>query len=141
MRSFMIDTPFWIEQCRDMFGFDESYNGPDVMGTNTYFGGLDITGSNIIFLNAGEDPWQWASMREPLHNPDLQKDMVAKLIDCENCGHCVDLHAPSPNDSKNLTDARTLIETTIRGWLGIKENVTQFELPHYPEDDSTIFLQ
>ena len=43
--------------------------------------------------------------------------MVAVLINCENCGHCVDLSSPSPKDPPTLTNARNKIAMQIKAWL------------------------
>jgi hypothetical protein len=37
-------------------------------------------------------------------------------IECENCAHCVDLHAPGFDD-QNLSDARSSVYQTIVQWL------------------------
>ena len=41
------------------------------------------------------DPWQLASLQK-----STNKNIYAKVIDCDNCAHCVDFHAPSKNDPK-----------------------------------------
>jgi len=43
--------------------------------------------------------------------------MVARLINCTDCGHCIDLHAPAPTDSPELTAVRDEIASTIKQWL------------------------
>ncbi len=43
--------------------------------------------------------------------------MLALLINCENCGHCIDLSTPSPTDPPGLTLARTKIGNQIKAWL------------------------
>lgn len=55
MRSFLIDTQFWLDNCKRVFG--DTIPTPDAKGTNEYFGGLDISGENIYFVNGSEDPW------------------------------------------------------------------------------------
>ena len=47
------------------------------------------------------DPWQWASMRK-----SSNKDIYCKVITCDNCAHCVDLHASKASDAKDLTSTR-----------------------------------
>lgn len=66
MRSSYIGPQFWLDYCKRVFG--ETYTAPDIAGTNKLFGGLDINATNIFFINASEDPWQWASMRT-IHDP------------------------------------------------------------------------
>jgi hypothetical protein len=114
MRSDYIDTPFWFEYCKRIFG--ESVQSPNIEYTNGYTGGLEITGDNIFFVNGIEDPWQWAGMRE-IYNPSIQGNMVARLVNCTDCGHCVDLGTPSPNDPQALIEVREEILTQIQTWL------------------------
>ena len=45
-----------------------------------------MKGSRIIFSNAREDPWKHASI---LTTQNHEIEIVD--IDCEDCGHCVDL--------------------------------------------------
>ena len=49
------------------------------------YGGLDMKAFNIVFSNGNEDPWQWASLR---HSKNHMKSLY---INCNDCGHCVDL--------------------------------------------------
>jgi hypothetical protein len=83
---------------------------PSVNATNTAYGGLEITGSNIVFANAIEDPWQYAGMRQ-IQNATSQKDMAAYLINCNNCGHCHDLLTPADADTPGVTLIRKKIKT------------------------------
>jgi hypothetical protein len=78
MRSYLINSEFWLDYCKRIFG--DQLEGPKVDYTNSLFGGMEITGSNIYFANANEDPWQWAGMRE-IHDPVNQSDMKAVLIE------------------------------------------------------------
>lgn len=74
----------------------------DVDRTNSVFGGLEITGDNIFFANAAEDPWQWAGMRS-IHDPEVQSTMEAEIINCGDCGHCMDLHSQVDTNPPQLT--------------------------------------
>lgn len=89
----------------------------DAAGTNKLYGGLDIKGENIYFVNAGDDPWQYAGMTK-IHNPDTQSKMVAMLADCADCGHCIDLHTPDDDkDPQILKNIRADIKVKLAGWL------------------------
>jgi hypothetical protein len=90
--------------CQAIFG--AAIGEPKVDWYIEKYGGLDITGTNIVFANAIEDPWQWAGMRQIKHPDTTQKSMLALLINCNNCGHCVDLSTPSYADTPALTAAR-----------------------------------
>jgi hypothetical protein len=67
-------------------------------------------------LTAGEDPWQYAGMRE-IHNPKTQSKMKAWNIKCDDCAHCIDLHTPMDSDPQDLKDARADVYATIKRWL------------------------
>lgn len=48
------------------------------------------------------DPWQWASLQK-----SKKSGIYTKVITCDNCAHCVDLHAPNKHDAKDLSTTRT----------------------------------
>lgn len=60
------------------------------------------------------DPWKWASLQTNY------KLVTAKIANCTNCAHCVDLHTPAKTDDKALTAVRDFELTTIKAWLGKK---------------------
>lgn len=115
MRSSLINATYWVPYCQSVFG--DQIGEPAVDFYVQRFGGLDITGNNIVFANAIEDPWQWAGMRQIQHPTTTQANMAAFLIDCNNCGHCVDLSTPSPQDTPGLTLIRQKIKNQIVTWL------------------------
>lgn len=85
MRSSYIGKDYWVPYCEAVFGIP--IGEPNVKYYHDTYGGLDIDAKNIYFVNSIEDPWQYAGMRT-IKNPVTQKDLVANLIDCNNCGHC-----------------------------------------------------
>ncbi len=90
---------------------------PAVPFYNKFYGGYNLTGSNILFANAGEDPWQYAGMRR-IYNVTHQAQMKAVMIECADCAHCVDLKTPSEADAPSLRNARQVIRETVARWLG-----------------------
>lgn len=92
MRSQILHLPYWPDYCSRVFGDKLPANTYE--HTNKIYGGLDIRGQNIFFANAEEDPWQWAGMRE-IQDPIRQAGMTAEMINCTDCGHCVDFHTPT----------------------------------------------
>jgi len=56
--------------------------------------------SNTIFSNAREDPWKHASILET-----GDKEIIVVDIDCEDCGHCIDLKVEKENDPQILKNA------------------------------------
>lgn len=114
IRSTQVSLQSYQEGCARMFNITRQ---PDTLDTNTYFGGLDITKpgvtSNIFFTNGVEDPWKWASVLEsetPTVNP-------AVVIDCNDCGHCQDLHTPDPSDDPALQAARQQVSAAVASWF------------------------
>ena len=102
MRSQVLKFDFWPDYCKRVFGRDMD-TGTDKV--NAHYGGLDITGDNIFFLNAREDPWQYAAMRKLRHPHTTQSTMKTYYIDCDTCGHVVDLYPPTKEQPQALTDA------------------------------------
>lgn len=61
---------------------------------------MNYVGTNIIFFNADEDPWKFASEME------ANEGNVVISIVCDNCAHCIDLQTPSDDDPSTLIEAR-----------------------------------
>jgi len=60
--------------------------------------------------------WRRASVAPPpapLPNPTE----MSVLIDCYQCGHCIDLHTSIPTDAPQITAARKVITQQIQTWL------------------------
>jgi len=60
---------------------------------------------NVFFANGVEDPWKWATQMQS--NEALNQ--VARVSDCDNCGHCVELYTPSDNDAPELQETRRMV--------------------------------
>ncbi|XP_048335895.2 probable serine protease EDA2 [Ziziphus jujuba] len=120
IRSSKVDTRYHLDLCKNVFG-EGIY--PDVVATNTYYGGTKITGSKIVFTNGSQDPWRHASKQSS------SPDMPSYLITCHNCGHGTDLRGcpQSPlspeGDARNcsssdaVTKVRQQIIENIDLWL------------------------
>mmetsp|Transcript_15867 Transcript_15867/g.29059 ORF Transcript_15867/g.29059 Transcript_15867/m.29059 type:complete len:449 (-) Transcript_15867:27-1373(-) len=109
MRSQYLDLSFWNWYCNEIFGYPGGLQNPD---TSLAGAQLNYLGTNIIFLNGIEDPWQWVGVTTWDSN-----DRPSILINCQNCGHCVDLYTPTDQDSSQLNYARSMIITYIQKWL------------------------
>lgn len=59
MRSKYLDLSFWNWYCNEIFGYPGGLPNPD---SPLAAAQLNYLGSNIIFLNGVEDPWQWVSV-------------------------------------------------------------------------------
>lgn len=61
MRSDFLKVENWTPYCQSIFGTE--IGEAKVDDTNNYYGGLNIDATQILFVNAIEDPWQYAGMR------------------------------------------------------------------------------
>jgi hypothetical protein len=93
----------WYRWCAEVFNFDEQIIDP-AKGTNDWLGGLSLDTSQIFFVNAGEDPWQWAGQTDS--DAAEARQQKAYVMDCTDCGHCKDLHGNDPSDPAEVTKAR-----------------------------------
>ena len=92
MRSSLLSLPYWYDYCKRIFpGIQPK---PLDFHTDSEFGGFGIKGTNTFFVNGGEDPWQWAAMR----TADSSLGQTARVADCNDCGHCVELYTPKDSD-------------------------------------------
>lgn len=112
VRSTKISLPFWPDYCKRIFGKELKTN---TNNTNKLYGGTNIKGHNIFFANAEEDPWQWAGMRD--YNPTRYPTLHAEMINCTDCGHCIDFHTPTETQPPELTAVQNKIAATINQWL------------------------
>lgn len=90
---------------------------PAIDFAHRYYGGLAMDAKEIVFNNAVEDPWQYAGMQS-LEYPDYQYKMVANLINCTDCAHCIDIHEIQADDPEILTAIRIDTQNHIKKWLG-----------------------
>ena len=92
MRSPLLKLSFWFDFCSRIFPGIQI--GPNIKQTDSEFGGFSIKGTRTFFVNGGEDPWQWAAMRQA----DPHFEQIARVADCNDCGHCVELYTPKDSD-------------------------------------------
>eukprot|EP00049_Salpingoeca_infusionum_P013678 m.255697 g.255697 ORF g.255697 m.255697 type:complete len:464 (+) comp15505_c0_seq1:653-2044(+) len=85
---------------------------PDTAATNNYYGGAQPNGSKIFFSDFSDDPWLQASVRKT-----LSPSMPYSLVQCDGCGHCMDLHYPSATDPSPLSASRKSFEQYLSQWL------------------------
>jgi len=45
------------------------------------------------------------------------REIIALLMNCTNCGHCVELRGPQPEDPEELKNARLVISETFKKWI------------------------
>lgn len=109
MRGHNVGIDYWEEFCERVYGIQIF---PDTHHYNTRFGAKGLKASKIIFTNGSEDPWKHAGITET-DDPNL----IPIEIVCDDCSHCVDLHADSPTDAPTLTAAREKIVGHMREWI------------------------
>ena len=105
MRSEYLSMPFWPEMCERTFEGLDMTNRPKARDTTIDQGGLDIGVENIFFANGTEDPWKWATRMTS--NEALNQ--VARVSECNDCGHCVELYTPSDDDPEALKETRQMV--------------------------------
>jgi len=67
-----------------------------------------------FYVNGSEDPWQWATMRTHL-DPTL--NIVTRIAECNDCGHCCELYNPKEDDPAELKQIRDEVRMQIDEWL------------------------
>ena len=74
-------------------------------------------------------------MRE-IHNQATQSKMRARVIDCDNCAHCIDLNVPNDiTDAPDLKKARSEVASQMLLWL------EQARLAYKSSQTEVTFLQ
>ncbi len=53
-------------------------------------------------------------------------NQVARVSDCDNCGHCVELYTPSEDDAPELKETRKMITSWVNDLLAGNETTTEF---------------
>eukprot|EP00127_Corallochytrium_limacisporum_P005651 Clim_evm30s210 gene=Clim_evmTU30s210 len=127
LRSTLIDRQYWAKVCQHVFAI---LIPPPVTTLNTRYGGVDIDATKIIFTNASQDPWRMASVKDELFPYQVDNDLHDIYIECDNCGHGVDLRGcpewpnqPRGDGSKcvgvghRLTHTREKIENILKAWV------------------------
>ncbi|CAI2368494.1 unnamed protein product [Moneuplotes crassus] len=107
-RSDTIQRKYWDDRCIAVFGKDAIAQARE---TNIHFGALSLRSSNIFFTNGGEDPWRWVGVTAS----DESMNKISRVLQCENCGHCVELYNETSEDSDELKAVRS----EIKEWIDI----------------------
>ena len=108
LRSSKLNIDFYKRFCADSFG---EGTWPKVGRKNTETGGWNLKAFNLLMVNGEEDPWKWASVLKP------QGNIIARVANCPDCAHCVDLYTPTSSDSNELKKIRDEQYLTIQQWI------------------------
>jgi len=110
VRSKHLDLKALELQCMQVFG---PATEPNTSHINSRFGGArPYDTSNIFFTNFKDDPWVEAGVANAREASDH-----TCFADCDGCGHCQDLHAPTADDPEELQQCREKFAEAIAGWL------------------------
>ena len=103
---------FFVRMCSDVFGakFDLDLLKRGISLTNTEYGGLKISVSNVVFVHGSLDPWHVLGITQ-----DLSASAPAIVI--EGTAHCANLYPPADDDPQQLKDARLAIGKLIGLWI------------------------
>lgn len=52
-----------------------------------------------------------------METADASLGQVARVADCTNCGHCVELYTPKDSDPQEVKDIRLEIQSWLKGIL------------------------
>ena len=99
MRSHILEHDYWVDYCRSIYGKDAPIQ---TYKLNIEYGGDHSKGSNIYFVNGGEDPFVWSSQLESIE----QLNIISDVLQCENCAHCLELYNEREDDSDELKQTR-----------------------------------
>lgn len=66
---------------------------------------------NLLMVNGDEDPWKWSSILKS------QGNIIARVANCTDCAHCVELYTPTSSDSNELKKIRDEQYLTIQQWI------------------------
>ena len=85
IRSPRVSLDFHKRKCDAVYG--KGVWPPKTEEFNKKYGAKNPKATNVIYINASQDPWQWAGVRRT-----ISEDKPAYLMTGERVGHCRDLH-------------------------------------------------
>jgi pimeloyl-ACP methyl ester carboxylesterase len=116
IRSTQIDLAWHQRFCARVFPEFTTFP-PNTHAVNVQYGGNMTDGTNILFVNGVEDPWQTASVPGPTVAPLPSSSEQSTIVDCAQCAHCVDLYTPTPQDAPSLQATRQNTLDHLKQWL------------------------
>ena len=85
---------------------------PNVYTMNRKYGGLNPAIDKVIATQGSDDPWLYVGINEA---PNA--DFPVATAQCDNCGHCIDLHASRDDDHPSLKQQRRDIAGNLTKWI------------------------
>ncbi|XP_038207605.1 putative serine protease K12H4.7 [Zerene cesonia] len=107
----VLPTGYYLEICKQLFGFDESRVDDGVKNSNEMYGGLTLNVTQVVFVNGDMDPWSTISVIE-----DRSYRAPAVVIPRET--HCSDLYV-GRDASEELKEAQKHIKSLVKHWIGL----------------------
>jgi len=98
-----------IEYCERMF--DIKGMTPDILATNTEYGGKNLMSTNTMFTNGLIDPWHLLSITSP---PPPPSGVTYTVYDA---GHCATLIQATDEDPLSLTESRNEVFEFLKAVL------------------------
>ncbi|KAI1710169.1 serine carboxypeptidase s28 domain-containing protein [Ditylenchus destructor] len=100
----------FMDLCYDVYGKDRDYVDAHVRATNADYGGQDYyNGTQVVFVNGSEDPWNPLSVYNP-----KDKSVSSFLID--GSSHCEDMFILGDYDTKAVKKAHRAIKKILKSW-------------------------
>lgn len=108
-----LNFDYFLDLCEAVFGIKMD---PEVDNVNNYYGGMDNKATNVFYASFWQDPWHLATPDEGALDENINS--TVRLVKCQDCGHCQDMHAPKDTDPAELTAVREEIRDFINQCLG-----------------------
>ena len=109
IRSPRVSLDFHKRKCDAVYGV--GVWPPKTKAFNEKYGAKNPKATNVVYINASQDPWQWAAVRRA-----ISSDKPAYLMTGERVGHCRDLHV-SPDDPVDVLRVRKAAEAFVAKFL------------------------
>jgi len=103
---------FFVQMCSDVFGskFNLDLLQRGIRVTNTEYGNLNISVTNVVFVHGSLDPWHALGITS-------SRSPSAPAILIDGTAHCANLYPPSPEDPSQLREAREFVGKLIGQWI------------------------
>uniref|UniRef100_A0A1I8PZQ4 Serine protease K12H4.7 n=1 Tax=Stomoxys calcitrans TaxID=35570 RepID=A0A1I8PZQ4_STOCA len=92
---------FFVKQCMDIYdnSMDMNFLNSVIDGTNSYYGGLKPTTTNVLYVHGSIDPWHALGLIKPINKK-------TPTIYIEGTAHCANMYEPIKTDPPQLVEAR-----------------------------------
>lgn len=99
---------FFVRQCVDVYGrrFDALALNRAIYRTNTNYGALNPSTTNVLYVHGSIDPWHRLGLTD-------SNDVNMPTIFIDGTAHCANMYEPKEDDFPQLKSARTQISSFI----------------------------